>query len=176
MPPKLDKSWHLAENDAEIQVTEFEFQLWRVFYSFLRWQEDCHRYVCGSDLSGYELALLHIIRMKDRPKTIYEISRLLNRDDPNNIQYGLSKLIKLGLVEKDKADTSEKALSYRITQQGRKSTDDYSLARRNVLIELFKQYDLDSLKLEQVAKTLNSLIGIYDEGSRLAAAYKKSND
>ena len=31
-----------------------------------------------TDLTGSELSILHIIRMKDRPKTLNELMRLLN--------------------------------------------------------------------------------------------------
>ncbi len=41
MTAKIDKTWHLAETESEIEVTEFELLLWRVFYAFIRWQEDC---------------------------------------------------------------------------------------------------------------------------------------
>ena len=67
MSNKLDKTWHLADDNEAVMVTEFEFQLWRVFYSFLKWQEDC-QYIGNEPLTGYELALLHIVRMKERQK------------------------------------------------------------------------------------------------------------
>ena len=102
---ELDKSWHLADTKDEVSVTEFEFQLWRAFNSFIQWQEDCQRYICGDDLGVHDIALLHIIRMNDRPKTIYEIGRLLGRDDPNNIQYSIGKLLKKGFVEKMPSET-----------------------------------------------------------------------
>jgi len=173
MTRKIDKSWHLAQTEAEILVTEFEFQLWRVFYGFLRWQEDCQSYICNYDLTGYELALLHIIRMKDRPKTIYEISRLLNRDDPNNVQYGISKLLKLGLIEKVKSTSSKKALSYQATPLGVQNTEDYLIARRNILIELFEEVGMDNIGIKKATKALNLTKGIYDEASRIAASYKQ---
>src|SRR5947207_1990398 len=96
----LDKTWHLAENEAEIKVTEFELQLWRVFYGFLRWQEKCENIANGTDLTGNELAILHVVRMKNRPKAINDIMRLLNRDDTFNIHYSIRKLIKMGLIKK----------------------------------------------------------------------------
>ncbi len=173
MTQPLDKSWHLALDEDEIQIAEFEFQLWRIFYGFLRWQEDCQRYVCNDTLSGYEIALLHIIRMNNRSKTIYELSRLLNRDDPNNIQYGLNKLIKLGLIEKEKSTTTQKALAYKITDQGIKNTDEFCLARSSILIESFRKGGLPDLGLEKLTTSLIKIRGIYDEASRLAASYKK---
>ena len=176
MDKTLDKTWHLAEDKESILVTEFEFHLWRVFYSFLKWQEDCQQYLGTEPLSGYDLALLHIVRMKKRPKTIYEISRLLNRDDPNNVQYSLGKLIKLGLVEKSKNDSSQKTLSYQITEKGIENTDSYTESRNNILINLFRDHGIESLELDKVAKSLNSIRVLYEEASRLAASYRKDEE
>jgi len=175
MSSKLDKTWHLADDSEAVAVTEFEFQLWRVFYSFLKWQEDCQLYIGNDPLTGYELALLHIVRMKERPKTIYEISRLLNRDDPNNVQYSLGKLIKLGLIEKVKLESTKKALSYQVTAKGIKNTDAYQDARQDILLKLFKDTGIDSLQLETVARSLNSARSLYDEASRLAASYRNED-
>ena len=48
--------------------------------------------------TGPENALLHIIRMNDRPKTMKDLARLTNRDDMPNMQYSLRKLMGAGLV------------------------------------------------------------------------------
>lgn len=62
MNPSVDKIWHLAKTEAEIKLTDFEFQLWRVFYGFIRWQEGCEKVANQSDLTGSELSLLHSYR------------------------------------------------------------------------------------------------------------------
>ncbi len=172
MTEELTKKWHLAENHDEELVTEFEFKLWRVFNGFTRWQEDCEQFVCSDPLNATELAILHIIRMKDRPKTIYELARLLNRDDASNIQYSLVKLIKIGFVEKAKTESKKKAPSYTLTEAGLKNTTLFTDARRNILIDLFRRHGLEHLKIEDVANTLTLVKGIYDEASRIAASYK----
>lgn len=172
MATKLDKTWHLADNQDALPLTEFEFQLWRVFNGFIKWQEDCHQYVHNQHLTGNELALLHVVRMKDRPKTIYELSRMFNRDDPNNIQYSLGKLVKMKLIEKVKDDSTKKSLSYQITHEGIKNTDAYQEARHDLLLNLFKKSDIRPEEIEQVAKLMNKIRGIYDDASWLAASYR----
>jgi predicted MarR family transcription regulator len=77
----IDKKWHLAENEKESELSDFELQLWRVFNGFLTWQEQCEQSANADDLKAYDLAVLHIIKMQDRPKTIPELCRLLNRED-----------------------------------------------------------------------------------------------
>lgn len=171
MGSNLDKSWHLAENADEVKVAEFEFQLWRIFNSFVKWQEDCQRFACGEVLSAQELAILHIIRMKEQPKNIYELCRLLNRDDPHNIQYYVKKLAKMGLVEPLTGQTGTK-LAYRITESGLKNTQKYRDARHDLLIKLLNDLGLDKIDIEGATTVMSFLRGIYDEASRLAAAYK----
>lgn len=74
----------------------------------MRWQEDCEKVANQTDLTGSELSILHIIRIKDRPKTLNELMRLLNRDGHFNINYSLKKLIKNGLVQKISGDKHNK--------------------------------------------------------------------
>lgn len=70
----------------------------RTFEGFGRWQSECLASVSTLAATGPENALLHIIRMNERPKGIKDLVRLTNRDDVPNIQYSLRKLIGAGLV------------------------------------------------------------------------------
>lgn len=166
----LDKTWHLATSDEEIRITEFELLLWRVTYAFFRWQEECEKVANNDELSSDELAVLHIIRMKDRPKTIADIARLLNRDSFFffSINYNISKLMKLGLVKKLAAST-KKQLQYEVTEKGKKNTDAYTKARRSILINEFKK-NLSNINLEEISNGLMNLKGIYEEAIRVAAS------
>ena len=174
MNDMLDRKWHLAETEDDIKITEFELLLWRVFYGFLRWQEDCESCVNESDLTGNDLAILHIIRIRDRHKTLYEIGRLLNREDHYNIQYSLRKLEKLGFIRKAKLNNNKKTVTYEITEKGIKDTDAYTAARRAILLEMFKKEK--GLKLEETTETLSKIKVIYDEAGRMAASYKSARE
>jgi predicted MarR family transcription regulator len=66
----LDKHWHLATDDFEVGLTELEFSILRVSAAFERWQADCLGCCHGQPFSGTDTALLHVIRMHDRPKSI----------------------------------------------------------------------------------------------------------
>jgi predicted MarR family transcription regulator len=167
----VDKTWHLAKNEEETKLTDFEFQLWRVFYGFTRWQEGCERVANQTDLTGSELSLLHIIRMKNRPKTISELTRLLNRSGSAfNINYSIQKLIKHGLIRKLLDENNKKAFSYEITEEGIKNTDAYTTLRQTILIELFKKKKKE-LNLEQFTDVLSELIALYEEADRTVLAY-----
>lgn len=171
----IDKTWHLAKTEEETKLTDFEFHLWRVFYGFIRWQEGCEKVANQTDLTGSELSILHIVRMKDRPKTLNELMRLLNRDDSFNITYSLKKLIKNGLIRKVASDThNKKTFSYEITEAGIKNTDTYTAIRKNVLIELFAKKR--ELNLDKLSDVLSELIAIYAAADRTVLSYVESGN
>lgn len=167
----LDFQWHLAGDDVEISSTELEFALMRTFEGFGRWQSECLASVCDLAASGPENALLHIIRMNDRAKSIKELARLTNRDDIPNIQYSLRKLVGAGLVEKH--GSGRTGVTYEATQAGRQVTDDYSALRRRLLIEEIRNLPGFSERLQDATRTLNMLSGIYEEISRVAATHRR---
>lgn len=159
----FEKSKQLLSSEEETRVTEFELQLWRVFYGFLRWQEECEKNANGNLFSGNELAILHIIRLKNRPKTITDIERLLNRNDTHNIRYSINKLLKMGLIKKTLLNFNGKNYFFEITELGIKDTDNYFKMRRFILIHMFKELNLD---LDEMTKNLTKIKAIYDEADR----------
>lgn len=170
MNPLINKTWHLAKKEEEVMLTDFEFHLWRVFYGFMRWQEGCEKVANQTDLTGSELSILHIIRMKDRPKTLNELMRLLNRNDNFNINYSLKKLIKNGLIRKINSDKyNKKTFSYEITEEGINNTDTYAALRQNVLMDIFKKKR--DLNLDKLTNVLSDLIAIYEEADRAVLSY-----
>jgi predicted MarR family transcription regulator len=166
----VDKRWHLAASDKEIGVTDFELQLWRVFYGFLRWQEECEKNANDTGLNGNELALLHVVRMRDKPKTIADIGKILNRADVFNINYSLRKLLKKGLIKKGKPSQGTKTVLYVITEKGIENTHRYSTLRSKVLIDLFNREK--NLDLEDVAKSMVKIKAVYDEADSVVAYTK----
>jgi predicted MarR family transcription regulator len=161
-----ESTWHLAKTDVEANLTEFEFLFWRMYYSFVRWQEDCQCCVSDDDISADEIALVHLIRMHDRGKTISEISRLLNRDDFSNIQYSLKKLLKLKLIQKSNK-TTKKSISYEITEYGKKITNQYGNVRRKILLKMFDNTQKEDW--HKLHELLTNCKNTYDEAARVAA-------
>jgi len=167
----LDYQWHLAGDSVEVATTELEFALMRAFEGFGRWQSECLASVCDLTASGPENALLHIIRMNDRAKSIKELARLTNRDDIPNIQYSLRKLVGAGLVEKHGSGRS--GVTYTATAKGQRVTDDYGTLRRSLLIEQIRNMQGFSDRLDEAVRTLNILSGLYEEVSRIAATHRR---
>lgn len=164
----INNKWHLANTDLECKMTDFELQLWRVFFGFLRWQQECERSINHTNLTGHDLSVLHIIRMKDRPKSIPDIARFLNRDDIFNIQYSVRKLIKLKLIKKVKLPNS-KTIAYCTTPEGIQNTNNMANARHELLTKVFKK--AEKMNLESITQSLVKLKYIYDEAEQEAASY-----
>jgi predicted MarR family transcription regulator len=174
MEQNNSQNWHLGQNEKDLKIIDFEFLFWRTFYSWIRWQEDCQSAVADEDLTAYEIALLHVIKMKDRPKTIYELGRLLNRDDMPNIQYGVKKLIDLGYVKKVDMKTPKKAIAYEATKEGIENTEAFATARENILLKLINEHGLSAEQFVDATKFLTTMKGILEEASRITAFYKSN--
>jgi predicted MarR family transcription regulator len=165
------KTWHLVQNDKGMDVTEFELLLWRGFSGFLRWQEECERATNSNKLTGHELSVLHVIRMREKPKTANDIARLLNREDMYNIRYCIKKLLKLGLIEKSHG-TLKKGATYQITEDGIKNTNTFAKAREDILIALFQKEQ--HINLPEVSRELTKIIELYNNAERMTATYKRA--
>ena len=169
----LDKHWHMAENDYEVEFTELEFSIMRVAAAFERWRSDCMACCTNLGLSGADTAVLHVIRMHNRPKSISEIGRLLNRDDQSNLQYGIRKLLKAGIIEKAGVNDSKKGVTYMVTALGQEITDRAARIRRELLLALTRSISGEN-SLSDVSRILNLMAGMYDQASCIAAAHRIS--
>lgn len=167
----LDRTWHLARTPLEIDVAELEYALMRSFEAFGRWQAECLASVVDLATSGPENALLHIIRMNDRPKSIRDLAYMTNREDVPNIQYSLRKLIKAGLVERSGSGRS--GVSYDATALGREVTDHYADVRAALLIDAVRHVPDLAQRLEDAARTLELMTGIYAQAARAAATHRR---
>lgn len=167
----LDRRWHLAQTAAEVDTTELEFALMRAFEGFGRWQSECLASVCDMAATGPENAMLHIIRMNDRPKSLKEIARLMNRDDVPNLQYSLRKLLGAGLIVRQGAGRS--GVTYDCTDEGRRVTDDYAILRRKLFLAEIADMSGFAQRLAEAGRTLNLLSGVYEEIARVAATHRR---
>lgn len=168
---RISRNWHLATDTHEVVLTELEFAIIRVASAFDRWQSDCLAFCSGQRFSGADVATLHVIRMHDRPKSISEIARLLKRDDQSNLQYGIRKLSKAGLIEKSSGNNGgRKGVTYQVTDEGREVTETYATYRQELLLSMTKTIAEDAT-LEDVSKLMNHLSGLYDQAARVAATH-----
>ena len=167
----IDKSWHLACTPLEINVAEMEFALMRAFEAFGRWQAECLGSVIELAASGPENAMLHIIRMNERPKSIKDLARLSNREDIPNMQYSLRKLIGAGLVEKTGSGRS--GVSYTVTEKAKEVTDRYAEVRRSLLSNAIDSISNLHHRLEETTRTLDLMTGIYVHAALSASRHRR---
>lgn len=167
----LDRTWHLARNTLEIDVAELEYALMRAYEAFGQWQVECSGSVIDFATNGPENALLHVIRMNDRPKSIRDLAHMTNRSDIPNIQYSLRKLIKAGLVERQGSGRS--GVFYEATPLGRDVTDRYAEVRADLLVDAVRHVPDLPHRLEEAARTLELMTGIYAQAARNAATHRR---
>ncbi|MCA1299118.1 winged helix DNA-binding protein [Stappia indica] len=167
----LDRSWHLARTPEEVDVAEFEYALMRAFEAFGRWQTECLASSIEFSATGPENALLHIIRMNDRPKTIHDLANMTNRVDVPNIQYSLRKLKQAGLIESSGSGRS--GVTYAVTELGRKVTDRFADVRSELLVAAVSHVSGLDKGLQGSTRTLELMTGIYEQAARTAATHRR---
>lgn len=164
------RAWHLARTSHEALSTEFEWSILRFQQAFERWITQLAELTGLSELSYVEIIIMHVIRMQDRPKTAASIARQLNRDDIPNIQYCLRKLVKMKLCRKVN-DAGSKTAAFEVTERGKRLTDNYAAARREILTNQSKNIDRVDEKLNHATRIISLLTGLYDEAGRISASY-----
>ncbi len=172
----LDRRWHLATNEHEIALTELEYSLFRSYEGFSRWMKECTVAASGINMSAHDCAILNIIAMRDRPKGITEIARLLNRDDNTNIQYTIRKLTSDKLVEKTTNDKRRKGVRYRTTPAGNQVVERFVALRKGLLIEVTKAIRNMDEQLANGSKILDLMTGMYEQAARVAATHRPTFD
>ncbi|MEQ8166965.1 MAG: winged helix DNA-binding protein [Alphaproteobacteria bacterium] len=170
----LDRTWHLAKSEHSLAVAEFEHTILQLSEAFNRWNIECEALGMGEYMSQPEVSILHVIRMRDRPKSLSDIVKFLNRDDSANIQYSLRKLEKSGYVAKTPR-ASKRQTTYVVTEKGRKATDAFASVRESILIPLTSALHDTHLSIEEATKTMQLMIGIYDLAARTAGSYRSDS-
>lgn len=169
---ELKSTWHLASNAREIRVTEFEFALLRISAAFERWQSECFGTVADQRLGPTCNVILHVVRLKDRPKTQAEIARLLSRDDIANVQYSLRKLQQAGLIERAPGGT-RKSVAFRATRQGRRVSEAYASLRAKVLMERVPPVDRWDERIASAQETLDMMRAVYEQAALMLATHRE---
>lgn len=165
---ELFHPWHLARDSHEAALAELEISIMAAFESFGRWQSACLSAVTDFSAAGPENALLHMIRMDDRPKSIHDLAAISNRTDTANIQYSLRKMLKGGLIIRRGSGRS--GVLYEVSELGRDVSDRYADLRHAELVEA---YIADPSLEEDVRKardTLMKVSQIYERAARAADA------
>ncbi len=168
----FDRRWHLGKSVEELVTADFEYALLRCVESFNAWQQECLAAASGHKMSATDNVVLHIIRMNDRPKTVTELARLMNRDDLSNIKYSIRKLLDAGLVEKVTESGRRKGTRYRTTADGNMLTERFAALRREQLIPSIGSIAEIQDRLAATTGVLNLVGGMYEQAAQMIAFHR----
>jgi predicted MarR family transcription regulator len=163
---ELHNSSHLDETELEGFLTEMELALHHVWEGFSRWSEQVNILSGGQPMPVRDVSVLHVVRMKDRPKTAIEIAKFLHREDLANVLYALRKLAHGGFVRK--AGNTPRQIAYEITERGREVTNKYAAIRRLHLVKIIRDLAAPEELLDHLTQRLWMFSGVYEQVTRTA--------
>ncbi|UWQ76196.1 winged helix DNA-binding protein [Leisingera sp. M658] len=163
---RIVSSRHLAEGDGW-ELSELEYGLIVAFNAFSRWTARCMSAAGQPDLSPLEILILHNVNHRSKDKRLSDICFLLNIEDSHTVNYGLRKLLKAGLLDSEKRG---KEVFYRTSPEGAAICAAYRDVRRQCLLDGLDGVDLPGKDLREIARSLRTLSGYYDQASRAAAS------
>ena len=167
----------LSTTEEELLVTDFEFSLLCLSEAFRRWIVSCSQQVGGSEFGLLDALVLHVVRFRDSPKSISEISHFLSREDPSAIQYALRKLEAAECVKKV-AGLAKRETRYLVTDKGQEQTEHYAQIRRDILIRILNSFTREKGYMEDLMDKITVMAGVYDQAAMRAnhAARKPENE
>ncbi|MEO1920062.1 MAG: winged helix DNA-binding protein [Paracoccaceae bacterium] len=160
---KIVSSHHLATSGGW-QLSEFEFGLIVAYNGFSRWINRCMAASGYPTLGSLENMVLHNINHRERSKRLSDVCFMLNIEDTHTVNYAIKKLVKAGLIVGEKTG---KEMLYSTTTEGVDLCNAYRDTREQCLVE---SLSADGDELSQIAATLRTLSGIYDQAARAASS------
>jgi predicted MarR family transcription regulator len=159
-------SVHLASG-ALPALSEIEFGLTMLNHAFSRWMVRCMAAAGVPDLSPIDILVLHNINSRNKPKTLADITLVLNIEDTHVVNYALRKLERLKLIKSGRRG-KEKLVS--ITTAGSDACMKYASVREALLVNSVLSTEVTGEALSAIASRLRALSGHYDQAARAAAS------
>ena len=163
---RIVSSRHLAEGDGW-ETSEVEYGMIIAYNAFSRWMTRCMSAAGNTDLTPLEILVLHNVNHRGKDKRLTDICFLLNIEDTHTVNYALKKLVKMGLIAPEKRG---KEVFYSTSDTGQQLCEAYRTVRNRCLIDGMSKLDLTGDELREIASSLRSLSGQYDQASRAAAS------
>ncbi len=163
---RIVSSRHLAEG-AGWEASELEYGLIIAYNAFTRWTSRCMAAAGNGDLTPLEILVLHNTNHRAREKRLADICFLLNIEDTHTVNYALRKLLKSGLLSSEKRG---KEVFYRTSPEGAALCETYRQIREACFLDGMPRTDISGDELRQIAASLRSISGQYDQASRAAAS------
>ncbi len=163
---RIVSSRHLAEGEGW-EASEIEYGMIIAYNAFSRWMTRCMSAAGNVEMTPLEILVLHNVNHRDRDKRLTDICFLLNIEDSHTVNYALKKLMKMELIESEKRG---KEVFYRPSEKGIALCEDYRDVRDRCFIEGLSRMDMTGDDMREIASSLRSLSGQYDQASRAAAS------
>ncbi len=151
-------SWHLSE---------FEYGMIIAHNAFTRWMTRCMSAAGYTDFSPLDVLVLHNVNHRNREKRLVDICFVLHVEDHHTVNYSLKKLMKIGLIDKEKRG---KEIFYSTTGDGSDACKRYREIRERCLTSVYRNLEQEGDEVSQAATLLRLLSGLYDQASRAAAS------
>ena len=161
---KIVSSSHLAVS-AMPELSEFEFGLIVVSNAFNRWVARCMSAAGLPGLAPMDVLVLHHVHHRARDKRLADIAFTLNVEDLHVVNYSLKKLLAVDVVETTR---SGKEVLYRTSETGRVFIERYREIRERCLVTGLSRKHGDADTVEETARVLRWLSGLYDQAARAA--------
>ena len=159
-------SEHLTSPDSW-QLSEFEYGMIIAHHAFTRWMVRCMSAAGYQDFSALDVLVLHNVNHRGREKRLVDICFVLHVEDSHTVNYSLKKLLKLGLVQKEKRG---KEIFYSTTDEGAEACKTYRQIRERCLTSVYRNMETEGSEVSEAASLLRLLSGLYDQASRAAAS------
>ena len=159
-------SRHLAEGEGW-EASEVEYGMIIAYNAFSRWMTRCMAAAGHPEMTPLEILALHNVNHRDKDKRLTDICFLLNIEDSHTVNYALKKLLKLGLIQSEKRG---KEVFYSTSPEGKDVCEAYRVVRNRCFIDGLPRLDISGEEMREIAASLRSLSGQYDQASRAAAS------
>lgn len=157
---------HLADG-AMPSLSELEFAMTVASNAFQRWMVRCMAAAGVSGLQPTDVQILHTVNHRGREKTLADLCMMFNIEDTHVVSYALKKLEGLGLIATGRRG---KEKTVRVTEEGAKVCARYREIREALLIASVEALKFDDRVVSELAATLRTLSGQYDQAARAAAS------
>ncbi|HZG18599.1 MAG TPA: winged helix DNA-binding protein [Herbaspirillum sp.] len=157
---------HLASGRSK-ELSEFEFGMIIASNAFNRWMIRCISAAGMKDMTATDVLVLHHINHRAREKKLADIAFILNIEDTHVVNYSLKKLHALGLVSTERRG---KEVLYSTNEAGQDLCKRYYEIREQLLVSSLTGDNTESYELEELARFLRVLSGLYEQAARSATS------
>ena len=137
------------------------------YNAFSRWMTKCMSAAGNTDLTPLEILVLHNTNHRSREKRLADICFLLNIEDTHTVNYALRKLMKMELLSSEKRG---KEVFYTTSDKGAALCEEYRIVRERCFLDGLSRLDMTGDEMREIAASLRTLSGQYDQASRAAAS------